>query len=331
VRDAQSRVTILLTTSPCVAHPETTLIEEVVASIAAKGGLSTAVGCRLIIVCDGVKRRDENKFRSGVVNEVGKRRYEEYLDRLAWLANESDGPIRGAELIRLEERHGFGHALKRALMRVTTPYVLVAQHDRAFTRKVPMNVVLDIMDHDLEVSYCGFPTSTTLSHDIRVVGRVFGRNGTKICPTRRSYPSHPGIELVPLLQFYDSMHVARTSFFLEKVFGKRRFINISIGSFIEDQLSQLMLSLIRDQGIEAHAQFGTFIIEDEVNIPMAGHIDGHDPRNTAPESTKFAHVTSSAEDWRSRPNVHGLGDSIERLDGFGHFTERFRYLERLRL
>ena len=129
-------VTIVLTTSPCRSHPSTMLIEETVSSIARQAGASPATGTRLLVVCDGVKVRAKSKFRSGQVDEDGAARYEAYLDRLAWLARDETGPLRGAEILRLEERHGFGHALKRGVMRVTTCllYTSPSPRDRVRSR-----------------------------------------------------------------------------------------------------------------------------------------------------------------------------------------------------
>jgi hypothetical protein len=329
MRGEESEVTIVLTTSPCRSHPSTVLIEETVASIARHAGASPSTGTRLLVVCDGVKLRAKSKFRSGQVDEDGAARYEAYLDRLSWLVRDGTSPLRGAEILRLEERHGFGHALKRGMMRVTTPYVLVCQHDRVFTRDVPMRAVLDIMETDESVAYCGFPTSTTLAHDKSHQSRFPGYSAFHL--PRRTYDQHPGLELVPLTQFYDSIHVARTSWFLSSVYGLKRWTNLPLGGFIEDTFGQVMLDDIRRHGPSAHAKYRTFIVEDDIGTPMAGHIDGHDPID--PHSPAFARRFSRASahsteaDWRARgPAVVGAARLLERLPSFGHFTERARYL-----
>lgn len=40
--------------------------------------------------------------------------------------------INGAKILELGERNGFGFAMKEGLKEVTTPYVIVVQHDRNF-------------------------------------------------------------------------------------------------------------------------------------------------------------------------------------------------------
>jgi hypothetical protein len=65
-------------------------------------------------------------------------------------------------------------------MRVATPFVLVAQHDRSFVRPVEVSHVLDVMERvntntqctsSGRVNYVGFPTTTTLSHETYVASK----------------------------------------------------------------------------------------------------------------------------------------------------------------
>ena len=137
------RLTIVLTTSPIKTHPSTRLIEEVFESAAVLAGLG---GCRKIIVADGVKVREHDKFRSGICTPDAMANYGHYLSRLDALTKTEGSPLCGAELLALDERHGFAHALRRGLMRVATPFVLVAQHDRSFVRPVEVSHVLDVME-----------------------------------------------------------------------------------------------------------------------------------------------------------------------------------------
>lgn len=311
------RVTIVLTTSPCISLPSTRCIEEVLASIADFGGLK---GARKIIVCDGVKCRDVNKFRSGVVTKEARAKYEVYLQRLMHLT-QTQGPLYGAELLRLEERHGFGHALKRGIMRVVTPYVLVCQHDRSFRRRVRMSDVVKVMDENPDsVSYVGFATKTTLQHDRHILSY-------DLHVERRRFPELE-LELVPLIQWYDSMHLARTSYYISKVYGMQRFSNLSLGGFLEDTIGQVMLAEIREQGVEAHAHFGTFIVEDTINSPTVGHIDSHDPKN-AGEAVKFMFATQHTSDdaWSAVDISEYDPKMIETLPGTGHWSERKKYLD----
>ena len=116
------------TTTPYRTHPSTRLIEEVLESIHRLAGVGPDV--KKVIVADGVKVRESSKFRAGVVTAEDDAGYRHYLERVHHLTRTPGSSLHGAELIALDERHGFAHALRRGLMRVSTPFVLVAQHDR---------------------------------------------------------------------------------------------------------------------------------------------------------------------------------------------------------
>ena len=330
------RLTIVLTTSPIKTHPSTRLIEEVFESIAVLAGLGD---CRKIIVADGVKVREHDKFRSGICTPEAMSNYRHYLSRLEALTKTEGSPLRGAELLVLDERHGFAHALRRGLMRVATPFVLVAQHDRSFVRPVEVSHVLDVMETANEhtvctdsgrVNYVGFPTTTTLSHrsyvaskyglavepvtrdvpDPKVDGSKPGRSGTN--DQLRTNDERPStLKLLPLVQFYDSMHVASTRWYLSRVFGRSRYVNLPRGGFIEDTLGQHMLRTVREECVgprasdadavaRAHAAFGTFVYQDDSMETKCGHIDGHDVLTAKGSCRKygFGYSHTSEERWR---------------------------------
>lgn len=331
---------------PRRTHPSTRLIEEVFASIAALGGCGA---CRKIIVADGVKVREENKFRSGVVTADAEAAYRRYLHRVRALTRNPESCLHGADLMALDERHGFAHALRRGLMRVETPFVLVAQHDRSFVRPTDVRGVVRAMraqnaeavetearlaangtdgtssvgiepttsgsrgatsPTSRRVNYVGFPTSTTITH----AHHMRSKHALELDPYKVAIPvpppdaSDPGsnptgdvqvvkspreIRLCPLVQFYDSMHVASTRWYLSRVFGVRRYCNMPRGGFIEDTLGQHMLAAVRGpEGLAAHADFGVFLYEDDTGETKCGHIDGHDPMTVAAECRKFGFARS---------------------------------------
>jgi hypothetical protein len=249
--------------------------------------------------------------------------------------------------------------LRRGLMRVATPFVLVAQHDRSFVRAMDVEHVIDVMQetnsraaaaeaaaaaakvedegqagarakavteeaaagakeatHDasreavdgdvppsppappppvppppMRINYVGFPTATTITHahhirskyalhvhpvELPVPPRVLsgaagdvagdvagsvndmaasdtsaGSVGADVAASDRSTwstgadvdqsgaaaagdrpspsPRPTAVRLLPLVQFYDSMHVASTRWYLSRVFGRRRYINMPRG------------------------------------------------------------------------------------------------------
>ena len=320
-------------------HPSTRLIEEVLESIRRLGGVGSDV--RKIIVADGVKVREASKFRAGVVSAEDEERYRHYLHRIHHLTKTSGSSLHGAELIALDERHGFAHALRRGLMRVATPFVLVAQHDRSFVREMDVEHVVDVMEKANEaavvaeeeraaagaptnertasggaedasrarrINYVGFPTATTITH----AHHVRSKYALQVRPIELPVPPRPGrpptLRLLPLLQFYDSMHVASTRWYLSRVFGRRRYVNMPRGGFIEDTLGQHMLAKMRGpEGVDAHVEFGTYMFQDDTGETKCGHIDGHDVLTESASCRKygFSSAHTSRERWEEIENRRG--------------------------
>lgn len=176
------------------------------------------------------------------------------------------GKLRYGKMIRCPERLGFGFALKRALTYVRTPYVIVVQHDRNFTRRVDVEAIVKAIEANADwLQYVGLPTSTTLryqqfilsKYSIRVEPRGLG----------------PGLDVVPLIQWYDSTHICATAHYRDFVY---RGDLVKKGGFIEDKLGQKQLADIRARGMEAHKAYSTFVLDDGVEEPMVSHLDGHD-------------------------------------------------------
>ena len=79
-------------------------------------------------------------------------------------------PFNNTKVVELQERHGYGFALRHALYHcVQTPYVCVIQHDRTFMRQTPIKQVVQAMESDPEqrVKYVGMSMRSNLMyHDI---------------------------------------------------------------------------------------------------------------------------------------------------------------------
>ncbi|CAE8597496.1 unnamed protein product, partial [Polarella glacialis] len=69
-----------------------------------------------------------------------------------------------SEHLRMDEHKGFGGCLYCAFRRVSTPYVLVLQHDRPAIRSFDAASVLAAMEASPEqVKYVGLPTKSSLA------------------------------------------------------------------------------------------------------------------------------------------------------------------------
>jgi hypothetical protein len=70
-------------------------------------------------------------------------------------------------VVELEERHGYGFALRHALHHcVDTPYVCVIQHDRNFMRTTPIKQVVKaiICDPQQRIKYVGKSQPLVILH-----------------------------------------------------------------------------------------------------------------------------------------------------------------------
>lgn len=271
-------------------------------------------------------------MRSGFVNDEYARRYDEMKDALrarchAQKAEEWHpvrAPFAGVRLLFLSQRVGYGFALKEALRidhtLVTTKYVMVVQHDRTWLRSCSIAAVLAAMegsarwrhsgedavheDEDPVVKCVSFVTRSTLNYISRFHGRATTRcldvdlsNHVRYLPEetgKHERGSEGRAFLVPLLQFYDSTHLALTGYYREFIFDPKRRL-VARGGFVEDKVSAAMLRVMRRDGFAAgHALFGTWLYDDGQSwvgseekpdqsrsyragrgaVPLVGHVDG---------------------------------------------------------
>jgi len=272
----RERLTVILSTSPVGRHPSTQLIDEVIGSmLQLADGVSN---CDMIIVCDGYRGADkdgvlysEPRYRVGIVDAVSAANYEAYKAKLRGRAAAATSP--SLKVLELESRHGFGFAVRAALEHVQTPYVLVVQHDRPFTRRCDVPRVLSAMEADPgRLKYVGLPTSTTVGHQYHVLSKY----GIRI---EAFEADAGGLKMLPLIQWYDSTHICQVAHYRSFVFGPRRLV--SRGGFIEDKLGQAQLADIRAKGVEAgHPEYGTFLAAgDGFSEPCVAHLDGRDELN----------------------------------------------------
>ena len=112
--------------------------------------------CRKLLVCDGYKIVSQkhkegsgtnNQSKKGVVSAEVARRYEEFVDSVTKRAATGAYPFEFGitEVVRLNKHMGFAYAVKEALTRVDTPYVMIVQHDFAFLRPFNLRAVLRAM------------------------------------------------------------------------------------------------------------------------------------------------------------------------------------------
>lgn len=191
----ESLLTIVITTSPIKSNPSTELLERVLETFLLGGGPTFAYGCRKVIVCDGCRQKgesttkrhanDKQAMRNGIVTADQLRNYVQFKENLKRRCDEA-GSVRPGEtrpaspfvnttVEELDFRHGYGFALKHAVTEcVSTPYVMVIQHDRTFMRPTPIAETVDAMWHDPKIKYVGMSMRSNLLYRDQFVGQ-YGR------------------------------------------------------------------------------------------------------------------------------------------------------------
>eukprot|EP00747_Dinoflagellata_sp_TGD_P218825 gnl/TRDRNA2_/TRDRNA2_91028_c0_seq1.p1 gnl/TRDRNA2_/TRDRNA2_91028_c0~~gnl/TRDRNA2_/TRDRNA2_91028_c0_seq1.p1 ORF type:complete len:370 (+),score=55.33 gnl/TRDRNA2_/TRDRNA2_91028_c0_seq1:139-1248(+) len=294
-------LTVVLVTSPVPCHPSTEMLEWVLRSYVANAdGLWR---CPKIIVSDGftITARSEgqqSRVKLGRIPLEWAAPYSEYRERLDVLCKSSIGgaeeTLDAAALAFMHCKHmpmdrhrGFGGCLEAALPLVTTPYVLVLQHDRPCHRAFDCRGILAAMEGaGGVVKYVGLPTKASLarSHPEQILNgcqiRVDEESATDSAVSEAAASS--GIQLRLLLFWYDSTHICQTKHYRYFVFEEpppmvpRR---VAKGGFPEDSMGQAMHQEIcaaarNGKWRDVHATYGTYIYVPSDGLPLVGHVRG---------------------------------------------------------
>jgi len=265
--DARDAVTIVVTTSAVPVNPDTAFIQDVMASYTAHE--PALVYCRKIVVCDKEYVRKKDDYRAGRVTEEAASAYNEYKRRLELLCEvakeDATHPFFRAEVLVLEERHGFGPAVRRALTLVKTPYVMVVQHDRRAVQPFALCDILKGLEsfRMRHVNYVCLGTRATWNNALRALSEF------NLDMRDHMIELAPGSDwrIVPLPFWYDSTHVCRTSFYRDMAM-RPHIVSVNpllrwrwkTGEFIEDKLGQILRRQVKKYGLSALLRFGTFLL-----------------------------------------------------------------------
>jgi hypothetical protein len=86
---------IVMTTSPVTSNPNTDLISEIGKSLKLVDHL---IKCPKLIICDGYKIREKNKFRSGEITQERVEAYAQYKLNLHALTKDKESVFSGAQV-----------------------------------------------------------------------------------------------------------------------------------------------------------------------------------------------------------------------------------------
>ncbi|GAB5353429.1 hypothetical protein AAMO2058_000035600 [Amorphochlora amoebiformis] len=256
------KVTMIMATSPVKSNPSTELLEQTMRSIRlfCKGTQKLPK----IILCDGytlTTQTGQGTARKGrrITREKAED-YKEYLRRIQAHIDDGNANFEGCKMLILPKLHGFGLAMQEAIKLVKTPYILVAQHDRAFiSRGEDLKTLVNLLDEEKDINYIGYLTHRQINY----CSRMMSQHQLRIHPIKRQ-----GIELVPLIHFLDSMHLARTSFW-EYMFSTG---TIKIRDFPEHTFGNVQRWDIVKHGMKEFGKYGTYLLWD--GVCCIKHVNG---------------------------------------------------------
>jgi len=244
--DVTQLLTIIVVTSPSRSCPSTRLLQRVFASFALVPGLQE---CRKISVADGFTISERRSHKRGAILAEEQAQYLEYIERVGELTR-SHSDFQHCDLLALPSRHGFGWAVREALARVRTRFVLVVQHDRAFLRAVDLPQLLDALQRDARVKYILLPSKGT-AHYQQTAEQAQGALQSLRCSE---------LQLLQLNQWYDSTHLTSAAHYEECVFGSGL---VRRGDFFESGAFGAALKAdVHARGAAAHAAYGTWLLQE---------------------------------------------------------------------
>jgi hypothetical protein len=158
-------VTVVMNTSPIKSNPSTDLLARTAASFKHVPGLQD---CPKLIICDGYRVLKKRKKYDITESEAAA--YEEFKKSVRAFSHDPSSVFFGAIVLELEGRHGFGLALKEGMQLVKTEFMMVAQHDWAFSRKcLDLKAAVHTMQELPHVKYIGMLSSPTLQYPHKIL------------------------------------------------------------------------------------------------------------------------------------------------------------------
>lgn len=265
----RDRLTVLIVTSPAPSHPSLFLLDKVIESLT---NIRGAEQCRVVIVFDGYVVASVPRPKSGRVTAAMAEAYEENyrLAQTKYAPNiHAESTSRRFELVKSEVHLGFAMCVRWGLERhCPSPYALIVQHDRAFTRPFDsLCAVMDTMDSQSHIRYAGFPTVMSAAHEA-VIRRRYHLDALlrddMLVPVKQQQQQHASSwTLMPLIFWYDSNHLGHVQRYLE-IFKPFTYVSDTIrmrfsakqikqmllrqGDFIEDRFGQAQRNMLVDLG-----------------------------------------------------------------------------------
>mmetsp|Transcript_21330 Transcript_21330/g.43797 ORF Transcript_21330/g.43797 Transcript_21330/m.43797 type:complete len:486 (+) Transcript_21330:101-1558(+) len=192
---------------------------------------------------------NKHNYKHGIVSSEAACNYRLYLNHLQEKIYEKVPPFNPSakgsiRLLRLPHRHGSAKAIATAFdqLNISTPYVMIAQHDNFFIRDVQyLQQILNFMDDDDSKSWLQcvhFPSTATLKY-VPKIKRRYGLDLENFCRPHKSRGLSQTAEklcdldgtFVPLIFWYGRTHIARTTYYTDMIL---RHFPLNVGDHLEE-------------------------------------------------------------------------------------------------
>ena len=265
-----------------------------------------------LIVGDNDKNNTENIKHGKCYSETAEN-YRIHLKRLREAVLDQTPPFvpvlgGSIELIELETRHGSAPAIQTAMADiVSTPLVMICQHDNFFVNETPLREVVCAMqeEHGLGIgaNCIHFLSTATLDYKNKVKRRYQLDLGEPLTVKTLDHP------LVPLIFWYGRTHVTYSDYVRSHCLNR----HLAKGSHLEELLGEKQLHDILSRGMGAHMQYGTYVLDQgkEVLYHVSGRRAQQASTNDSSRSTNDIHTTM--QDYQS--NLEGTTVQHAALEG----------------
>lgn len=234
-------ITVLIPTSPIPSHPDTTMIEETLASLRAQPDLA---GCEMIVMIDGVRPEQEARRDD----------YEEYVRRLLLVCNRMPNVVP----LRSETHLHQAGMTRLALEMVKTPCVAFVEHDTPVDGYIPWDAMARAI-------VMGKASVIRLHHEAAPL------EAHRHLMVDAEAHFVDGIPMMRCAQWSQRPHLSSTDFYrwmISTYFGHQS------RTMIEDVMHGVIDQAWREDGVEGWEPFGLYLYTPEGDIRRTRHSDG---------------------------------------------------------
>lgn len=242
-------LTIVILCSPLDSNPSTEIVTRTIESL---NFICERTKLNVLISHDFPKRK---------LGDIQRKRYDKYLVNLENQFSDEEN----VQIIKLE-KHGFlSGNVKNALQRVSTPFVLVMQHDLPFVSEIKIEKLIKLMLIETSIKHCRFnkKINTPTGWDGATEERIEFYE-------EASFGDDNGIKMCRTLAWSDNNHLVQKEYYDKLVFNLLK----NRKTYPENVINPLNTQ-------ETWKLFGTWIYGPYGSPPTIEHVDSRvHPRKT---------------------------------------------------